>query len=539
MIMEFQFNVPGAGAESFAQSQCEAYKMIREPEIAEDRNYDLIVIGGGIYGVMIAFEAARRGLHALLLERDDFGGATSLNSLRILHGGLRYLQTLDVKRFLESVAERQWFLQTFPGLTEILPCIMPLYGKGTRRSSVLRFALHVNDLLSYSRNDGVNADRQIPKAKVVGFGQTSAIFPEVDRRELQAGAIWYDAFMPDSQRLLINLLRWSCAHGTTALNYMEAKELVLRNGRIQGVKAADRESNMRYKYRANIVVNAAGPWCRELAARLDSDKPLLFRSSIGWNTLLKREAVSDHAVGVRAKKRGAQTYFLVPWNGMLLAGTGQVFWSKPLERPVVSQEMLSGFIADLNEAVPALKLTKGDVLHVFSGFLPAKKSATCEPANREVIVNHGQEGGPRGLYSVSGVKFTTARLVAEKALNRIFDAKRCHRRNGKQTAKEKQHLGFMNRNPSAGFHESLMPRDRLLELMEAESVQHLDDLVFRRLAPWAKSKKPLQLAAEICDILGWGEGRRRDEMDRLHKTLEDKRPEKPFFRLDKREMEVG
>jgi glycerol-3-phosphate dehydrogenase len=120
----------------------------RDPVGAVRGRYDLIVVGGGIYGVMILLEASRRRLNALLVERDDFGGQTSFNSLRIIHGGLRYLQTLDLHRFRESVSERQWFLRTFPDLIRPLPCLMPLHGDGLRRPPVLRAALAANDFLS-------------------------------------------------------------------------------------------------------------------------------------------------------------------------------------------------------------------------------------------------------------------------------------------------------------------------------------------------------------------------------------------------------
>jgi glycerol-3-phosphate dehydrogenase len=95
----------------------------RDPEQATSRPHDLIVIGAGIYGVAMALEAARRGLRVVLVERDDFGGATSWNSLRILHGGLRYLQTLDLPRFFDSVAERRWFCRHFPEL--VAPAALP------------------------------------------------------------------------------------------------------------------------------------------------------------------------------------------------------------------------------------------------------------------------------------------------------------------------------------------------------------------------------------------------------------------------------
>src|SRR5919106_3247372 len=146
----------------------------------EDR--DLIVVGGGIYGIALALEAARRGLKALLVERDDYGGATSWSNLRILHGGLRYLQSLDLARFFESVGERSWFLRHFPDLVRPLPCLMPLYGRGLKRPSVFKVALALNDLLSSRRNAGVKRAIRLPKGRLTSAAETAALFPAVEQQ---------------------------------------------------------------------------------------------------------------------------------------------------------------------------------------------------------------------------------------------------------------------------------------------------------------------------------------------------------------------
>ena len=121
--------------------------ILRDPAAAAGARYDLIVVVGGVHGIMIALEATRRGLRPLPLERADFAGATSHNSLRILHGGLRYLQSLDLGRSLESIRERAWWRGHFPDLVQPLLCLMPLYGAGLRRPASLRLALGLNDLL--------------------------------------------------------------------------------------------------------------------------------------------------------------------------------------------------------------------------------------------------------------------------------------------------------------------------------------------------------------------------------------------------------
>ena len=110
-------------------------------------------------------DAAGRGLSVVLCEQNDLGSATSSASTKLIHGGLRYLQSLDLARFRESVAERRWWLSTFPDLVRPLSCLMPLYGNGLRRPSVLRAALAMNDLLSARRNVGVEPGCALPRGR--------------------------------------------------------------------------------------------------------------------------------------------------------------------------------------------------------------------------------------------------------------------------------------------------------------------------------------------------------------------------------------
>jgi len=194
----------------------------RQPDDAAGQRYDLVIVGGGVYGIALLLEASRRGVKALLLEQGDFGSETSWNSLRIVHGGLRYLQSLDLPRFRESVGERRWFLQHFPDLVRPLPCLMPLYGEGLKRPGVFRLALATNSLLSSTRNRGVSPASHLPAGGVLSASETLERFPTAAQDGLQGSALWYDAVMPDSQRLLIEMLHWACACGGTALNYVQA-----------------------------------------------------------------------------------------------------------------------------------------------------------------------------------------------------------------------------------------------------------------------------------------------------------------------------
>lgn len=497
-------------------------KIIRDPKKAAKEEYDLVIIGGGIYGVMLSFEASRRGLKSILFERDDFGQHTSFNSLRIIHGGLRYLQSFDLHRYRESVDERKWFLKTFPHLIKTLPCLMPLYGNGLHHPFVLRTALLINDILSYNRNRTLPEELHIPKGQILDIGKTKTIFPLVDQEGLKGSAIWYDAYMLDSQRLLIEILRMACKYGSKALNYFEARDLLKDQNDVVGVSALDRESNEVFEFKACQVVNASGPWCRDVSARFHEDISHLFNASIAWNVLLDKESLSDHALAVAPKKPDGRIYFLVPWKGKLFAGTGHAPWLDEITAPPMpSSNQLQEFFNDINCAVPGIDVDISDIIRIFSGFLPAQRSGTAHLTNREIILDHSDYGGPRGLYSVSGIKYTTARLVAQKTLNRIFPQKKSY-------VREIEHNSifqddFYNRMVNS-FDLSPSNNDMGIEkdlklIIEEESVQHLDDLVLRRTLLWANPSHALEIAPQICSLFDWDKSRCRAEIAKLNESL--------------------
>lgn len=480
--------------------------------------FDLVIVGGGIYGTMLALEAGRRGKRALLLEKDDFGGATSLNHLRTVHGGLRYLQSLDLPRYFESVPERRWFLANFPALVLVLPCLMPLYGRGLKRASIMRAALLLNDCLGLTRNAGVAGPQRLPPGKVVGKRFLRNAFPQVDRKDLQGGALWYDAAMPEHQRLLMELLRWACDLGATALNYVQGESLLLQHGnKVGGVLARDRQSGQSLEFRAPIVINAAGPWCRQVAQNFDRDYPQLLRSRLLlFNILFKRKALSAYALALVPPGRPDHTYFVHNWKGRLLAGTAEIPVAAEDENPAPRPEDIAAFVADMNDAVPELLLTEKDIEHVYAGILPA--TATGRLSGREVILDHGLHGGPPGLFSVSGVKYTTSRLVAEKTMKKVFPG--CKAKKTSPPAAANSGRGFFPYEWQATGSDDL---DGLKPLIEEEAVVHLDDLCFRRCGLGENRRRLAELLPRLRPLFtSWNDLRWQQESERLKTLLQAK-----------------
>ncbi len=466
----------------------------RDPSGASALRYDLIVVGGGIYGVTLALEAARRGRRPLLLERGDFGQATSWNSLRIVHGGLRYLQTLDFRRFRESVGERSWFLRNFPDLVEPLPCLMPLYGRGLKRNAVLRRVLAWNDLLSSRRNEGLRLDRVLPRSRVITAEETVALFPGVRRNGLQGAALWYDAVMPDSQRLIVELLHWACAEGAVALNHVEAVGLLQDGQGIRGLSGQDRLSGERFEFEAGVVVNCSGPWCRELARRFDRDVPQLFRPSLAFNLFIDRAPLSTAALAVAPEPAGSPVYFVHPWKERMLAGTYHAPWSGGPDDGPPGEDSTKSFLSQLRSALPDLAVGPREVLRVHWGLLPAARPGTALLSRRELIHDHGAAGSRRGLYSVSGVKFTTARLVAEKTLRGVFPGETAGPGSPPAPASPPRAEAFralLARDPAAA-------RAVVERLTRDEAALTVDDLLLRRTDWGVVPAAGSELAARIA-----------------------------------------
>jgi glycerol-3-phosphate dehydrogenase len=392
----------------------------REPEAAAAIRHDLAVVGGGIHGVSIALEAVRRGLHVVLLESGDFGGGASGNSLRILHGGLRYLQTLDLVRFRESVAERRWYARNFPALVAPLPCLMPLYGRGLKRRAVMRIALTMNDRLSMHRNDGVAESVRLPSGATFGVQETRARFEAVRPDGLEGSAFWYDYQMRSSERILIEMLHSACASGGHALNYIQAERVVSVDGKVSGVAAVDRINGRRHTFQAERVCNATGSNARVFAASNDREAARLFVPSLAFNVLFDCAPLSQDALAVAAPEAGAPVYFLCPSPFGLWAGTVHVGRPDGCTDPSVRDSELLEFIQRLNRAIPAVNLSLRNVRRVFSGLLPVRTAGSTDLTAREVIINHGDSGGLTGLFSVTGIKFTTARKVGERAVNEML-----------------------------------------------------------------------------------------------------------------------
>ncbi|MEM8737027.1 MAG: FAD-dependent oxidoreductase [Planctomycetota bacterium] len=445
----------------------------RDVAAAADAAYDLVVVGGGIYGVCATLEAARRGKRVLLLEKRDYGSGTSFHSLRILHGGLRYLQSMDVRRFRDSVGERRWFMANFPELCVPLNCLMPLYNRGLKRPGVFRMALCLNEMMSFDRHRGVPAAARLSRGRVLSASATAAAFERVDPKGLKGAAQWTDGLMRSSERVQIELHRWAAACGAVQLNYVEAAGLTREGDSVAGVEAVDAVTGETVVFKTARVLNCAGGWCRSVAGAMDRDVPRLFPRSLAFNLVLDVPALSDSAVAVAPRGSG-DMYFLVPWRGGVHAGTYHLAWEgKDADDRTPPTEAVERFLADLNAAVPGWGVGPADVRYVYAGQLPAVRAGAAAMSHVAPFHDHGG-----GLFSLAGHKYTTARLEALRALRRMFKGEPFAVR---PDTDRPEGSGGGPWDGADGVIGARGWQDRLGRLADEESVVYLDDLVMRRL----------------------------------------------------------
>jgi len=378
----------------------------RELAALAAREWDMVVVGGGIHGVAVAWDAALRGLGVALVEREDFGAGASWNSLKTIHGGMRHLQRLDVASLRESARERRTLLRIAPELVEPLRFLVPCRGLGSNGRAALALGLFLNDVLTCDRNRGLPADRQIPAGRTIGAAEALALVPGLPARGLGGAALWHDAQAVSTERLLVGFVHAAADAGAALANHAEALELLRGpRGRVAGVAVRDGLAGSAFELRARLVVNAAGPWIDELGARsgIRHARLPLLRAR---NLVLGCPPCVPLAVGARSQGR---FLFLVPWQGRSIVGTSYEPASAAPSDPL-------DFLDEAARAFPWARIERQDLALVHEGLVPGEDGAHGL-WTRSRVVDHEREDGTAGLVSLQGVKYTTARAVAERAVD--------------------------------------------------------------------------------------------------------------------------
>lgn len=407
--------------------------MKRDLTSLTNKIFDVVIVGAGIFGSCAAWDAALRGLSVAVVEKKDFSHATSANHLKMIHGGIRYLQHGDIYRVRESSRERSALLRIAPHLTKPIPIVMPTYGHGKKGKEILKVGMLVYDMLTCDRNRGLCHEHRIPGGRLIGRDEICELFPDLETKGLTGGAIFCDGQISNTPRLALCFLRSAVDVGAEVANYLEAEKFLWDDRRVTGVIAKDELSGESVTVRGKMVVNAAGPW----AAHLMDDLPDLRKDvqpvfSRDLSFMVKKRF--NHGYGLAVPTyvkdadavfdRGGRHLFFAPWRDYTLVGVWHKIVKSPPENITVMPEELEAFAEEVNRCYPAMAIDPEGIVRVNTGLTlygeEAKQgSVEMSFGKRSLLIDHEKEHQVEGLITLIGVRATTARGMAEKTIDMV------------------------------------------------------------------------------------------------------------------------
>ncbi|MEB3882032.1 glycerol-3-phosphate dehydrogenase [Lyngbya sp. CCY1209] len=398
---------------------------MRDFQTIQTQPYDLIVIGGGVNGAGAARDAALRGLKTILIEKGDFASGTSSWSTRLVHGGLRYLEYFEFPLVRESLKEREILLRTAPHLVKPLLLTVPVYGGRSRPYWKIWAGMILYDIFSYDKT--LPTHRMLPKTK---FRQ---LFRSLDIENLKGGAQYYDGQVAHAERLCLENILAASEAGATVLNYAEVTGLRREGKRIGSLQCKDVLTGEPFEVKGSekaVVINTSGPWVDricELGREKEVASPLSQKRHIGGTKgshiiVDPFPGAPETSLYVEAKSDG-RPFFIVPWLGMYLIGTTDIYFNENLDAIKADDDEIDYLLRETNGIIPTAELSRQDVKFTYSGVRPLpyvdpnKKTASI--SRNHILYDHKKDG-VENLISLIGGKLTTYRQVAEELVDASF-----------------------------------------------------------------------------------------------------------------------
>src|SRR5271168_2218090 len=368
--------------------------------------WDIVVIGGGATGVGVAVDAANRGFDVLLLERMDFGSATSSRSTKLVHGGVRYLEQGNVSLVMEALKERGLLRQNAPHLVHDLGFVVPNYSWW--EAPFYGIGMKVYDLLAGKYGFG--------KSRLLSLEETLERLPTIQTEGLRGGVIYYDGQFDDT-RLLIHLADTAADQGAVLLNYAPVVEITRGpDGFADGVVAIDSESGQRMKIQAHVVVNAAGIFADQVRRLAEPDLEGMIAPSQGIHLVFEREFLRGNTAIMVPHTSDGRVLFAIPWHEHTVVGTTDTPIEEPSYNPLPFEEEIQ-FILDTAAQYLSRPPQRSDVLSVYVGIRPLVKANGASMKTSSLSRDHTIHIDNSGLLTIVGGKWTTYRHMAEDCVD--------------------------------------------------------------------------------------------------------------------------
>ncbi|CAN5297390.1 glycerol-3-phosphate dehydrogenase [soil metagenome] len=389
-------------------------------ETVSEREFDLVIIGGGIVGAGVAQDAASRGLSVLLIEKDDFASGTSSRTTKLIHGGLRYLEQLQFRLTRELCQERGLLETLAPHMVRDFSFMLPIT-KGKRFFGLKAdVGLTLYDLLSINAR-GVRTHQRLNRKETLGAA------PSLNASVVSGGLRFHDCITDDS-RVVMEVIKSACEFGAQAVNYIEAVDFKTKDGKIEAIVCRDRFNGQELIVRSRACINATGVWSDILLKQLDPTWTSKVQPAKGTHIMLPLSCFETNTALFLPTKDGRYV-FVVPWQKALMVGTTDIGYEGPLDNPVATGEevdyllgILNSYRKSGNKTSADGQLTRSDVIATWAGLRPlvggehdGSKSETADKNGEQTATisrEHLLFEGPYGVIGLIGGKLTNYRMLA-------------------------------------------------------------------------------------------------------------------------------
>lgn len=376
---------------------------------ASDTHYDVIVVGGGVTGAACARDAALRGRRVLLLDKDDIAAGTSSRSSKLIHGGLRYLETYQFKLVAESLRERELSLSLAPHLTRVDPFLYLVYEGDSYGLGMLNFALTFYDIASGQwrarRHHMMSAQKVLQRE------------PGLNPNGLKGAGMYFDV-LTDDARFTLDIAKGAAEEGADVLTHMQVSGLETEGTQVTGVHAIDTVTGISHTFHGRIVVNATGPWSGTLVAQEYGEPVAKLKPSKGVHIVLdKADFPLNTAVFIRSPDDGRVTWPTPALESdRVYIGTTDTEYAEDVDRVEPTEQDVQYLLNVANHTLPDAHVDESHIIGSWAGLRPLIAPApgtTVGNASRE----HRVETGPGGMITITGGKLTSNRVMAKHVVD--------------------------------------------------------------------------------------------------------------------------
>jgi glycerol-3-phosphate dehydrogenase len=387
--------------------------------------FDVLVIGGGVTGAGAALDAASRGLKVALVEARDFAAGTSSRSTKLIHGGLRYLEQLELGLVHEALTERGLLASRLaPHLVRPVPILVPLTGGSGPAALPARAwhrAYYGTGVAAYDAFAGIfGRGRGMPLHRHLSRDGARRIFPSL-RADALTGAIRYFDGQVDDARLVVTLARTAASLGAAVVTSARAVGFLRQAREVTGARIRDMEAppgsaDAEFEVRARTVIAATGVWSDDVSRMLgDVGVRVGFRvrASKGVHLVVPRSAVTGEAGLIL--RTASSVLFMIPWGGHWIIGTTDTDWRLDRSHPAASARDIQYLLDQVNKVLDR-PLTTADIEGVYAGLRPllsGEADSTSKLSREHAVVEP-----MLGLMLVAGGKYTTYRVMAADVVDR-------------------------------------------------------------------------------------------------------------------------